>query len=172
MILARSVLLAALLGLGSSSGIRLHTIDLRGEVRPTTRQVVGTITTEVRTPLGGVPVTGRVVARYGCDGSFHGSLSYSSLIRVLARLRGATLVNVMEGHLDSAEAWDCQIGVDRIAGRLIFADSLLTGHLTYHGNTVPVSGFAWARDPKEFQSLITVPHTTGAHSIRVRLAER
>jgi hypothetical protein len=172
MILVRPALLAALLGLTSSSGIRLHTVDVRGDVQPSTRHVVGTITTEVRTPLGGVPVTGRVLARYGCDGSFNGSLSYSGFVRLLARVRGATLVNVLEGSMESAEPWDCRIGPDRFAGRLTFADSVMTGHLTYQGDTVPVTGFAWPRGRKEFQGRLTVRNSSRDYSIHVNLAEK
>jgi hypothetical protein len=172
MILARSVLLAASLGLASSNSIRLHAVAVRGDVQPATREVTGTITTEVRTPLGNVPVTGRVHAHYRCDATFSGTLTYGAFIHLLARIRRATLVNVMEGRMDSGEPWDCRVAGDRIAGHFTFADTALAGHLVYGGDTIPVSGFAWPRGEKQFHSVLSVRHSSRGYTVRVELAER
>jgi hypothetical protein len=170
--LARPVVLAAVVGLLSGSSPRLNAIDVEGQLQPGTREVTGRITTAVRTPLGNVPVTSQVRATYRCDGSFSGSLTYGSVIRMLARIRGAALVNVMEGHFETAERWNCHAGHDRFTGSFTLADSVLTGHLAYQGETVPVAGFTWTRADRQFHTRLSVPQPGSGYTIHVTLAER
>jgi hypothetical protein len=166
------MVLVASLGLAVSDPIRLTPVHVVGEVQPATRTVDGTITTAVRTPLGNVPVTGHVQAYYRCDATFSGTVRYSPVIRFLARLRGATLVNTMDGRMEAREPWDCRTGRGRFAGRFTFADTVMKGHLLHRGDSIPVDGFAWVRGERQFQSRLMVRHAAGGYTLHVSLAER
>jgi hypothetical protein len=151
---------------------RLDDVHVRGVVDPATHTVKATLTTGVRTPLGTVPVTGHARGTYRCDASFSGTIRYSPVLRVLARLRGATLVNTLQGHVQTATPWDCAGMADRFAAHLSFQDTLFTGQLIYNDTALPVSGVTALSGPRAFRSSLTARQSTHEYTVHVEFAER
>jgi hypothetical protein len=164
--------LTALSLLLSGSASRLDRVEVKGLLQPATREVTGTITTAVRTPFGNVPVTGQVHGRYLCDSSFSGTLRYGTVVRVLARVRGATLVNVAEARIESDEPWDCQAGHEHFTAHLALQDTILTGRVTYGNSSIPVSGSVQVVGDRIFHSRLSTPPGSGGYTVHATFQER
>jgi hypothetical protein len=168
----RSLLLAVSAALLANSAIRVGMIEAEGVVRPQSREVTGTVTTAVHTTFGNVPVTGHLHARYRCDATFSGTLRYGRVVRLLARVRGATLVNVAEGRIEMRETWNCLAGPDHFAGNFMLRDSVLTGHLSFRSTSVPVTGSARLDGERTFHIRISAAHPDHAYTVHLTLQER
>jgi hypothetical protein len=156
----------------SGSSARLERVEVKGVLQPATQEVTGTITTAVRTPFGNVPVTARVHGRYLCDATFSGTLRYGSVVRVLARLRGATLVNIAEARIESDEPWDCQAGHGHFSAQLVLQDTVLTGRLTYKGHPIEVNGSVRTIGERTFHTRFSTQHAAGAYTVHATFQER
>lgn len=172
MISARPVLLAATLLILDGAPIRIEQIVIHGQVHPVTREVRGTITTDVRIPFGKVPVTGQARVRYGCNAHFSGTLDYGSVVRVLARMKGVALVSVMEGRLDSRESWDCRSAPGDFTARFSLRETAIAGHVVSNGSSVTVSGRAWDAGGGVFHTRMSTTHGGGGYTLHVSFYER
>ena len=122
-----SILLAVPIVLAGDDRFPLNELALDGSVQ--SLQLEGTVSTAVRTPIGRIPVHGRVAARHACDGTFAGTVTYSRLVRFAARLRGISLVTALDGRLRDADTRGCTGVVATLSGQFRLADSVVVGDL-------------------------------------------
>jgi hypothetical protein len=156
----------------STSAPRLDRIDVKGVLQPATHEVTASITTAVHTPFGNVPVTGQVHGHYRCDATFAGTLRYGTVVRVLAQLRGATLVNVAEAHVETAQPWNCRAGTEPFTAHFALRDTVLTGWITYGDTSIPVRGGVWHAGDRAFHSRLSTPPGTHGYTVHAAFEER
>jgi hypothetical protein len=87
----------------------------------------------------------------------------------------AAVVGLLSGSSPRLNAIDVEGQVRatyRCDGSFTLAGSVLTGHLAYQGETVPVAGFAWTLADRQFHTRLSVPLPGSGYTIHVTLAER
>lgn len=118
--------------------------SVRAEMRAPSREVHGRIGTSVATPFGSLPVSGRVAVTHTCDGSFIGTVRYSFLVRLGARLKGIRLVTSLDGRVAPTALADCALLTTELSGRFRIADSTLTGTVRTAADSLVVRGIVRA----------------------------
>jgi hypothetical protein len=136
----RSMALAAPLMLMAEGQFPVNELAIRAAIVEASHEIHGSIGTSVATPLGRLPVKGRVAASYGCDGAFTGTVGYSLLVRIGARLKGIGLVTALEGQLPPSALSECTIAVEVLSGRFDIADSTVTGSISAGADSRPITG--------------------------------
>jgi hypothetical protein len=164
-----SILLAVPVVL-AGNGFPLNELALDGSLR--SRLLEGRVSTAVHTPIGRIPVHGRVVAHHACDGTFTGTVTYSRLIRLAARLRGISLVTALNGRVHDADGRGCDEVALTVAGQFHLADSLVVGDLrTGHAAWV-IIGVVRAVGDTAYHATLDMAAVTHRATVSLDLYER
>lgn len=155
-----------------ASPIPLKDVDVRGAVHPVSREVKGIVATAVHIPFGQLRVKGRARASYGCDATFSGTISYGGLVRFFARLKDVSLVTVLDGSIESPEAWSCDVPADSLRGHFSLRDSVLTGHLHFGGDSITMSGPIWTHGDTTFHSILGTTRRGSTYTVRINFYKR
>src|SRR5436853_3868165 len=110
-----------------ASGPTLSDIAFHGTLEPSTHEIRANIISTVNSRLGHIPVGGHVRATYTCDGSIDGTMSYGSVVRLLARLKHVTLATTLHATMQMPADWDCSASRDTVSAHFAIRDTLLTG---------------------------------------------
>jgi hypothetical protein len=138
----------------------VNELAIRAAIVGASHEIHGSIGTSVATPLGRLPVKGRVAASYGCDGAFTGTVGYSLLVRLGARLKGIGLVTALEGQLPPSALSDCSMAVESLSGRFEIADSTVTGAITAGMDSLTVTGVLRAMGDTAYHAAVVPAHGT------------
>jgi hypothetical protein len=118
----------------------VNELAVRAAILEASHEIHGSIGTSVATPLGRLPVKGRVTAGYDCDGAFTGTVGYSLLVRIGARLKGIGLVTALAGQLPPSAMSQCMLTVESLSGRFEIADSTITGSISAGADSLAITG--------------------------------
>ncbi|MGQ0714908.1 MAG: hypothetical protein ACT4PJ_14485 [Gemmatimonadaceae bacterium] len=165
-----SIVLALPVTLAGSSGFPLNEIAVDGVVRA--RQLESTVSTAVSSPIGRIPVTGRVFAHRACDGAFAGTVTYSRWVRLVARLRGISLVTALDGRLHDADPASCTEMASTLSGRFRLADSVVIGDLATEIGAWVIVGVVRAVGDSAYYAELTMAAATNRAAVSVHLYER
>jgi hypothetical protein len=147
-----ALIAATILILGSISPLagqervptRARDIEIRGLLKPDSREAIAELRAYVATPFGRIPVSGHARLRYTCDGRFSGTVSYSTLVTVLASLKGVALVRSMEGSASFDHPPACATGPELVLAGYAQTDSFdVTGFLRAATDSLAFRGMAW-----------------------------
>lgn len=161
--------------------VRTRDLELRGVIHQQSMRASAELRAYVATPFGRIPVTGHARLTYTCTGSFHGSVDYNVLIRLLARLKDIDLVTHVQGQLIHDRPPRCGSGPDVVVFGQAVTDSLdLSGWARVASDSFTFQGTTWydGRDHHgEVASVgrengLRVSYTMFAHGRSVRNAER
>lgn len=169
---ARALALAFPMLLARERGIPLEEVAVRGVLEPVSHQIRGTISTDVPTPFGRVPVTGHVVAGYTCEGSFAGRVGYGLVVRLAARLKRIELVTRVDGHVVRSASATCAPTTEEIAGRFWIADSVVTGYVRAGTDSLGVAGIVRTVGASAYHAELCPSDGTGAFTASINLSER
>jgi hypothetical protein len=150
--------LAAPLMLMADGPFPVNELAIRAAVLAESHAVHGTIGTSVRTPVGRLPVNGRVAATYGCDGAFTGTVRYAFLVRLGARLKGVGLVTALDGQLAPSAVSQCTLDVETLAGHLRITDSTIAGYVRSGSDSLAISGTLRAIGDTAYHATIVPAH--------------
>lgn len=165
-----AVLLAVPIVLAGDDRFPLNELALNGSVR--SLQLEGTVSTAVRTPIGRIPVQGRVIAQHACDGTFAGKVTYSRLVRLAARLRGISLVTALDGRLHDADTRSCTGAVVSLSGQFRLADSVVIGDLATERVAWVIVGVVRAVGDTAYHAELDMVTTTHRATVSLDLYER
>ena len=154
----RSMALAAPLMLMAEGQFPVNELAIRAAVVEASHEIHGSIGTSVATPLGRLPVKGRVAASYGCDGAFTGTVGYSVLVRIGARRKGIGLVSALEGQLPPSALSDCTIAAEALSGRFDIADSTVTGSISAGADSLAITGVLRAVGDTAYHAAVVPVH--------------
>jgi hypothetical protein len=160
----QSMALAAPLMLMAEGQFPVNELAIRAAIVEASHEIHGSIGTSVATPLGRLPVKGRVAARYGCDGTFTGTVGYALLVRIGARLKGIGLVTALEGQLPPSALSQCTIAVESLSGRFDIADSTVTGSISAGADSLPIIGVLRALGDTAYHAAVVPLYGTTADS--------
>lgn len=123
---------------------RARDMELRGVIRPSTRDVKAELRAFVSTPFGSIPVTGYGALTYTCTGQFSGTIEYNPIIRALARLKGIELITRLDGRVAQDGNTECGRGPDMVlAGRAVIDSLSVSGWVRVAADSVAFRGIAW-----------------------------
>ena len=157
----RSMALAAPLMFMVEGQFPVNELAIRAAILEPSHEIHGSIGTAVATPLGRLPVKGRLAAAYSCEGAFTGTVGYSLLVRIGARLKGIGLVTALEGQLPPSALSECTLSVESLSGRFGITDSTVTGSISSGMDSIAVTGVLRAAgDTAYYAALVPVLGTT------------
>ena len=157
----RSMALAAPLMFVIEGQFPVNELAIRAAIVETSHEIHGSIGTSVATPIGRLPVKGRLAAGFTCDGAFTGTVGYSLLVRIGARLKGIGLVTALEGQLPPSALSECTLSVESLSGRFGITDSTLTGSISSGTDSLAITGVLRASgDTAYHAALVPVLGTT------------
>lgn len=165
-----SIVLALPVVLAGNDRFPLNELALHGTVR--SRQLEGTVSTAVRSPIGRISVAGRVVAHQACDGTFTGTVTYSRWVRLAARLKGVSLVTALDGRLHDADVRSCTGVAVTLSGQFRLADSVVLGDLTTETTAWVIAGVVRAVGDTAYHAELDVAATTERATVSLDLYER
>ncbi|HUF29051.1 MAG TPA: hypothetical protein VMM77_00200 [Gemmatimonadaceae bacterium] len=171
-LITRTILLFAPLVVLSQPNFPVERLTIRADISAELREVHGTIGTSVSTPFGALPVSGRAQLAHSCDGTFAGTVSYSFLVRLGARVKGIALVSAMEGHVAPSRLSNCSFATGELSGQFRISDSTLTGSIRASADSLPIQGVVRAIGDTAYQVELTVPAFEAADTVFVNLYAR
>jgi hypothetical protein len=123
---------------------RARDVEIRGLLKPDARQALAELRAYVATPLGRIPVSGYARLRYTCDGRFSGTVEYSTIVRLLARLKGVALVRSMHGSVTFDYPPACTYGPELVLAGVARTDSFeVRGYIRAATDSIGLQGEAW-----------------------------
>lgn len=163
----RSMAVAAPLMMMLEGPFPVSELAMSAAIAAESQAVRGTIGTSVSTPIGRLPVKGRVTAVYTCDGAFSGTVGYSFLVRLGAGLKGVGLVTSLDGQLAPTAVSECRLGVESLAGRFRITDSTITGYVQSGEDSMEIGGTLRAFGDTAYHATVTPTHGFAADSATV-----
>jgi hypothetical protein len=145
----------------------VNELAIRAAILEPSHEIHGSIGTSVATPFGRLPVKGRVAAGFTCDGAFTGTVGYSLLVRIGARLKGIGLVTALEGQLPPAALSQCTPSVSSVSGRFGITDSIVTGSISTGTDSLAITGVLRASGDTAYHAALVPVLGTIADSVFV-----
>lgn len=165
-----SIVLALPVLFASNEGFPLSEIAIHGVMR--SRQLEGRISTTVASPIGQLPVSGRVLARRTCDGTFAGTVTYSTIVRLAARLKGVRLITALDGRVHPSDTSSCAIAAETLFGQFRLADSVLIGDVRTEETVWIVLGIVRALGDSAYHAELSTASATHPATVSLYLYER
>jgi hypothetical protein len=160
------------LAMTTERGVPLREISVRGSVDQPSRQIRGSISTSVPTPVGKVPVNGRVVAEYTCEGAFAGTVSYAFLVRLAAKVKRVELVNRLDGRVIALLETECVRAAEVLSGRFSISDGTLSGYVRVDEDSLGVQGTVRAVGDDGYHAELRPTDGQESYSVVIDLYER
>lgn len=165
-----AIALALPVFIASGDRFPLKDIAIEGSLR--SRELEGTVTTAVASPIGRLPVAGRVFARHACDGRFAGTVSYPAWVRLAARLKRVRLVTALDGRLHEADTSSCAVATETLSGQFRLADSVLIGDLKTGQTAWVVLGIVRAIGDSTYHAELTTATAARPATVSLFLYQR
>jgi hypothetical protein len=163
----RSMALATPLMLMVEGQFPVNELAIRAAIVAPSHEIHGSIGTSVATPFGRLPVKGRMAAGFTCDGAFTGTVAYSLLVRIGARLKGIGLVTALEGQLPPSALSACTPYVVAFTGQFGITDSTLTGSISTGTDSLAITGVLRASGDTAYYAALAPVLGTTADSVFV-----
>ena len=145
----------------SDKPVPMREVTLLGVMRPEPREVSAQIIATIGTPIGKIPIRGKLFMRVACAGTFRGTISYHPMVRFFARIKGVDLISDLDGAIAPLQAETCAaLTADSIHGKAVVEKTQLRGALSLAGDSVRFSGPTWMVGDSTYHGLLRV--TRGA----------
>jgi hypothetical protein len=148
----------------------VNEVAIEGTIRM--QEMHGRVSTSVATLIGTLPVGGRVAVTQTCDGAFRGTVKYSPLVRLAARLKRVHLVTALDGQVAQPDSASCGARAETLRGRFWLADSVLTGHVVAGEAAVGITGVVRAVGDTAYHAEISAGSGAGPPMLSLNLYQR
>lgn len=165
-----SVALALPMVMGTHAPFPVNEVAIEGTVQM--QHLNGRISTSVSTLVGPLPVHGRVAATHTCEGSFTGTVRYSALVRLAARVKRVHLVTALDGQVSRPDTTSCVVPAERVRGLFALTDTLLTGHVLAGDSVVTIVGIVRAVGDSAYHAELSIASGAGPPVVSLHLYHR
>jgi hypothetical protein len=153
--------------------VPMREVVLLGIMRPEQREVSAQVIATIGTPIGNIPIRGRILLRVACAGTFRGTITYHPMVRFFARLKGVDLISDVDGAIEPQHVESCAtLPADSIRGKALVEKTHLRGALSLAGDSVRFAGPTWMVGDSTYHGLLRVTRGTALMDIHVNLYER
>lgn len=153
--------------------VPMREVTLLGLMRPEQREVSAQIIATIGTPIGNIPIRGKIFMRVACAGTFRGTISYHPMVRFFARLKGVDLISDVDGAIEPQQVGACAtLTADSIRGKAMVEKTQLRGAVRLADDSVRFSGPTWMVGDSTYHGLFRVTRGASMIDIHVNLYER